>query len=169
MLKVLIVTLLIAVLTWGLSAQEASGPVAAAVTKDVLQLEHEKVQCFASATAGTNNCAEWFQEHYADEDLDITTFGAGPRRRSKSVVIRELQSGKRKFVTFNQSNKTVNIYTPAPGGEAGDGTTAVITYTAVGTSETDGKRADFDDFCIDVWTKQGGRWLLVLMNSRTAY
>ena len=154
----------------GPGTQEATGPGAQAVAKDVLQLEHEKVQCFLSTTKGANNCADWIQSHYADEDLDITNFGGGARRRSKAVVIDEIRSGERKFVTFDQTNKVTNVYAPTAGGEPGDdGTTVVVAYIANGTSETNGTRSNFNDFCVDVWTKQGGQWSLILMNTRPAY
>lgn len=169
MQRILLAMLLAVAVSGDVNAQEATGPGASAVTKEVLQLEHEKVQCFLSTTQGTNNCADWIQKYYADEDLDITNLGSGPRRRSKAEIIAEVRSGQRKLWAYDQSNRVINVYTPMPDGEAGDGTTVVVTYIATGTSEVDGKRFDFNQFCIDIWTKQGGKWMLVLINTRTAY
>jgi len=169
MRRILLAMMLAIAVSRVVKSQEATGPVAEGVAKEVMQLEREKAQCLLSTAKGSNNCADWIQKYYADEDLDITSFGGGPRRRSKAVVMEEIRSGKRKLLAFDQTNKVTNVYTATVGGKAGDGTTAVVTYIAHGTSETNGKRSDFNEYCIDVWTKQGGQWFLVLMNTRTAY
>lgn len=143
---------------------ETTGPVADQAIKEAKQLEVEKVQCFQSTAKGGSNCADWIEKNYAREDLDITRLGGEPRRRSKAQVVDEIKSGQRKFLDFAQTIHVTNVY-----GNGGDGTTVVVTYTADGTSENAGKRGTFDDFCIDVWYKQGGKWSLTLMNCRPAY
>jgi len=168
-MRIILLAIVLLSIVGSVKAQEATGPIAESVTKEVLQLEHEKIQCFLSTATANNSCADWLQKHYAAEDLDITSFGGGPRRRSKASVVEEIRSGTRKFVAFDQTNKVTNVYTATVGGKPGDGTTAVVTYLANGTSETNGRRSDFKEYCIDIWTKLDGQWVLVLMNTRPAY
>ena len=161
----ILLSMLLTVSVSGLvKAQETTGPVAEGVTKEVMQLEREKVQCFLSTAKSNNNCADWIQKNYADGDLDITNLGGGPRRRTKAEVMDEIRSGQRKFLAFAQTVHVTNVY-----GKGGDGTAAAMSYIADGTSETNGKRSNFNDFGVDIWVKQGGQWSLVLMNTRIAY
>jgi hypothetical protein len=160
-----LLSMLLVVSAFGVAkAQETTGPVADQATKEVKQLENEKVQCFLSTAKGGSSCSDWIVKNYANEDLDISRLGGEPRRRSKSQVVDEIKSGQRKFLEFSQTIHVMNVY-----GNGGDGTTVVVTLTADGTSENNGKHGEFDDFCVDIWYKQGGKWSLILMNTRPAY
>ena len=141
-------------------AQETTGDTAEAVKKEILQLEHEKVQ--ALVTNGPM-CADWFERHEADNDVRISGNGT---RDSKARAVARMRTAQKRVFSLNQYDEQVHVY-----GNGGNGTTAVVSYLQVGTrakeqegkpSTDDSKRSTTEGAGTDVWVKVDGQWWFVV-------
>jgi hypothetical protein len=141
-------------------AQETTGDKAEEVKKEILKLEHEKVQ--ALVTNGPA-CADWFDRHEADSDVRISGNGT---RDTKARAVARMRSEQKKVFSLNQYDEQVHVY-----GNGGNGTTAVVSYLQVGTrakeqegkpSTDDVKRSTTEGAGTDVWVKLDGQWWFVV-------
>jgi hypothetical protein len=141
-------------------AQETSGNTAEEVKKEILKLEHEKVQ--ALVTNGPM-CADWFEHHEADNDVRISGNGT---RDTKARAVARMRSAQKRVYSLDQYDEQVHVY-----GNGGNGTTAVVSYLQVGTrakeqegkpSTDDSKRATTEGAGTDVWVKVDGQWWFVV-------
>jgi hypothetical protein len=141
-------------------AQETTGDTAEEVKKEILKLEHEKVQALMSDGPV---CADWFDRYEADTDIRISGDGT---KDTKARTVARMRSGQKKVFSLKQYDELVHVY-----GNGGNGTTAVANYLLVGTraleeegkpSTEDSKRSTTEGGGTDVWVKLDGRWWLVV-------
>ena len=161
MTRNIIVSILLAVSFVSLArAQETSGNTAEQVKKEVLKLEHEKVQALL---ANGPECADWFAHHEADSDVRISGNGSTD---SKALAVTRMRTSQKRVFSLNQYDEQVHVY-----GNGGNGTTAVVSYLQVGTrakeqegkpSTDDSKRATTEGAGTDVWVKVDGQWWFVV-------
>jgi len=143
-------------------AQENSGKMAEGVKKEVLTLEHEKVQALM---ANGPQCADWFEHHEAESDVRISGNGS---RDTKARAVARMRTSQKRVYSLNQYDELVHVY-----GDGGNGTTAVVSYLQTGTraKEQEGKpstddtaRLTTEDAGTDVWVKVNGQWWFVVHN-----
>jgi hypothetical protein len=141
-------------------AQETTGNTADEVKKEVLKLEHEKVQALM---ASGPMCADWFERHEADSDVRISGNGTTD---SKAGAVARMRSAQKRVFSLNQYDEQVHVY-----GNGENGTTAVVSYLQVGTrakeqegkpSTDDNKRSTTEGAGTDVWVKVDGQWWFVV-------
>ncbi len=153
------ITLVVSLLGFA-KAQETNGITGDEVKKEILKLEHEKVQALVSNGSA---CADWFDRYEADSDVRISGNGT---RDTKAQAIARMRSGQKKVFSLNQYAEQVQVY-----GNGGNTTTAVVTYLQVGTrareqkgkrSGDDVKRSTTESAGIDVWVKLDGQWRFVV-------
>lgn len=142
------------------SAQETTGSAAEDVKKEVLKLEHEKVQ--ALITNGPE-CADWFAHHEAENDVRISGNGSTD---SKALAVTRMRTSQKRVFSLKQYDEQVHVY-----GNGGNGTTAVVSYLQTGTraKEQEGKastedtaRSTTEGAGTDVWVKVDGQWWFVV-------
>ena len=141
-------------------AQETSGKAAEEVKKEILKLEHEKVQ--ALVTNGPE-CADWFEHHEAENDVRISGNG---NTDSKARAVARMRTSQKRVFSLNQHDELVHVY-----GDGGNGTTAVVNYLQTGTraKEQEGKpstddtaRSTTEGAGTDVWVKVDGHWWFIV-------
>jgi hypothetical protein len=141
-------------------AQETTGNTAEEVKKEILKLEHEKVQALM---ANGPDCADWFVRHEADSDVRISGNGA---KDTKAQAVTRMRTSQKRVFSLNQYDEQVHVY-----GNGGNGTTAVVSYLQVGTrakeqegkpSTDDTKRSTTEGAGTDVWVKVDGQWWFVV-------
>jgi hypothetical protein len=160
-MRPVLLSLMLAVSLVGLAtAQETTGDAAEQVKKEVLELEHEKVQALVSNGPA---CADWFEHHEAATDVRVSGNGA---RDTKAQAVARMRSQQKRVFSLNQYDEQVHVY-----GNGGNGTTAVVSYLQVGTraqeqegkpSTDDSKRSTTEGAGTDVWVKVDGQWWFVV-------
>jgi len=141
-------------------AQETTGNTADEVKKEVLKLEHEKVQALL---ANGPMCADWFEHHEADNDVRVSGNGS---RDSKARAVARMRTSQKRVFSLTQYDEQVHVY-----GNGGNGTTAVVSYLQTGTrakeqqgkpSTDDSDRSTTEGAGTDVWVKVDGQWWFVV-------
>ena len=125
-------------------APEAAG----AVEKEIIDLEHEKVEAMRQGGAVA---ADWFVRHYA-EDIDyISGNGAS---FTKAQTVDEFRSGDRKLRRLNHEQIRVRVY---------GNNTAVLTYRGDDIMERNGKITSGVVRTTDVYVRQeDGVWRIAV-------
>jgi len=141
-------------------AQETTGNKADEVKKEVLKLEHEKVQALM---ANGPMCADWFEHHEAENDVRVSGNGSID---TKARAVARMRTSQKRVYSLNQFDERVHVY-----GDGGNGTTAVVSYLQTGTraKEQEGKastedtaRSTTEGAGTDVWVKVDGQWWFVV-------
>lgn len=135
-------------------AQEATGPVAEKVKKEIMQLEQEKITALLSTTSTKNYAAEWFDRVYVD---DIDHSSSAGIVKNKAQLLTEFRTGNHRTFRDDQYDWHIRVY-----GDGENGTTVVVNYVASSDVERNGKRAANKDACSDVFVKLSGAWRMVL-------
>ena len=134
--------------------QQATGDVAERVTKEILDIEQQKGNCFSSVGQLAGWSADWFKWHVADGEIHYTD-----RLRGKEEVMDELRTGMRRNINNVQYNNIVRVY-----GDGEDGTLAVVTNQSDSNIiELYGIRhvSKGTGLGIDIWYRQAGRWWFI--------
>ena len=138
----------------GKAQEQATGDVAERVTKEILDIEQQKVNCFSNVGQLAGWSADWIKWHVADGEIHYTD-----RLRTKDEVMDELRTGMRRNINNVQYNNIVHVY-----GNGEDGTLAVVTNESkAGIIELYGIRhiGQGTGLGIDIWYRQAGRWWFI--------
>jgi hypothetical protein len=152
--RILLFVLLVIFSVSSVGAQEASGPTAERVKKEIMQLEQEKIKALLSTTSTKNYAAEWFDRVYVD---DIDHSSATGTVKDKAQLVAEFRTGNHRTYRDDQYNWHIRVY-----GDGNNGTTVVVNYVASSDVERNGHRAANTDACSDVFVKLNGAWRMVL-------
>jgi hypothetical protein len=125
MRRILLMTLAAVSLVGVGNAQEATGPTAEKVKKEIIQLEREKIEEITTTTTTNDRSiiADWEKQIDAD-DIDFES--ANGVYQTKAQIIDGFAAGKHKTWWVKPYDEHVRVY-----GDGGNGTVAVITYLNV--------------------------------------
>jgi ketosteroid isomerase-like protein len=147
---ILLTALLVVSSTTFVKAQEATGPAAEQVKKEILALEHEKERAFVSTTSGRNYAVEWLEAIEADDIAFTNPYGV----YTKDKHIAQVRAGHHKTYSVRGSDFHVRVY-----GSGGNGTTAVVTYINQSDGTHTGQvRSAIKTRGTDVFYKNDGKW-----------
>jgi hypothetical protein len=152
--RTLLLVLLVVIPVGSAWAQEASGPTAEKVKKEIMQLEQEKIKALLSTTSTKNYAAEWFERVYVD---DIDHSSASGTVKNKAQLLAEFRTGNHRTYRDDQYDWHIRVY-----GDGDNHTTVVVNYVASSDVERNGHRAANKDACSDVYVKLNGAWRMVL-------
>lgn len=136
-------------------AQEATGPKAEEVKKEIIKLEEDKLKAFQSTGTSHNFCPDWVKSYDAEHMVHINANGT---EDTKAGLMRDVQNGNRKLLSARYGPQDIRVY-----GDGGNGTTAVTTYSTFYDIELYSKRSDNEKHnVVDVWVNRDGKWWLVV-------
>jgi hypothetical protein len=147
MRRFLLTILLIASFVGFIKAQETTGDVAAAVKKEIIELERQKEQALKS----NGSIAADFLDLHDVDNIDYT--GPDGDHITKADLVAEWRTGVRKVLQTNHSNQydyQVHLY--------GNGSVAVVTYLSDQTLRRKDKVTTARQTITEVFIKQDGMW-----------
>lgn len=127
-----------------LGAQPVSPETTEQVTKEIMEIEHQKVAALGKGPAAIS---EWF-ERYSADDIAHTDPISGVR--SKAQCIAEFQSGKLKVTPTTTYGYQVRVH--------GNGNTAVLMYRTKNVVQRGDNTYTHEQFITDVYSKENGVW-----------
>ena len=154
MRQIFLFVLLMTLSVGSIRAQEATGPTAEKVKKEIMQLEQEKIKALLSTTSTKSYAAEWFDRVYTDDIDHSSSSGAV---KNKAQLLADFREGNHRTYRDDQYDWHIRVY-----GDGESGTTVVVNYIASSDVERNGHRAASKDACSDVFVKLNGTWRMVL-------